>query len=101
MAQEDSHFHEGVNMPVVRLYYEDLEEMVSASRDTIMARLPMMGADIGKSAAEDYVDVEFFPDRPDLYSSEGVARALQGFLRHKGRTQEIRCHARLSDDRGG
>ncbi len=80
MAQEDSHFHEGVNMPVVRLYYEDLEEMVSASRDTIMARLPMMGADIGKSAAEDYVDVEFFPDRPDLYSSEGVARALQGFL---------------------
>ncbi|MFB3765132.1 MAG: phenylalanine--tRNA ligase subunit beta [Methanotrichaceae archaeon] len=67
-------------MPVVRLYYEDLEEMVGASRDTIMARLPMMGADIGKSAAEDYVDVEFFPDRPDLYSSEGVARALQGFL---------------------
>ncbi len=80
MAQEYSDFHEGVTMPVVRLYYEDLEEMVSASRDTIMVRLPMMGADIGKSAAEDYVDVEFFPDRPDLYSSEGVARALQGFL---------------------
>ncbi len=67
-------------MPVVRIYYEDLEEMVGASRDTIMSRLAMMGADIGKSAAEDYVDVEFFPDRPDLYSSEGVARALQGFL---------------------
>ena len=80
MAQEYSDFHEGVTMPVVRLYYEDLEEMVGASRDTIMVRLPMMGADIGKSAAEDYVDVEFFPDRPDLYSSEGVARALQGFL---------------------
>jgi phenylalanyl-tRNA synthetase beta chain len=67
-------------MPVVRLYYRDLEEMVGASRDTIMARLAMMGADIGKSAGEDYVDVEFFPDRPDLYSPEGVARALQGFL---------------------
>lgn len=67
-------------MPVVRLYYQDLEEMVGASRDTIMARLPMMGADIGKRAEEDHVDVEFFPDRPDLYSSEGVARALQGFL---------------------
>jgi len=26
------------------------------------------------------VDVEFFPDRPDLYSAEGVARAMQGFL---------------------
>ncbi|NLX38103.1 MAG: Phenylalanine--tRNA ligase beta subunit [Methanosaeta sp. PtaB.Bin087] len=67
-------------MPVVRLYYEDLEEMVGARRDEIMARMAMMGADIGKSNAEDYVDVEFFPDRPDLYSSEGVARALQGFL---------------------
>ncbi len=67
-------------MPVVRLYYEDLEEMVGARRDEIMARLAMMGADIGKRTAEDYVDVEFFPDRPDLYSSEGVARALQGFL---------------------
>jgi len=40
----------------------------------------MMGADIGKRAEEDHVDVEFFPDRPDLYSPEGVARAMQGFL---------------------
>ncbi|NPV61476.1 MAG: phenylalanine--tRNA ligase subunit beta [Methanotrichaceae archaeon] len=67
-------------MPVVRLYYQDMEEMVGASRDTIMSRLAMMGADIGKRAEEDHVDVEFFPDRPDLYSPEGVARALRGFL---------------------
>lgn len=67
-------------MPVVRLYYRDMEEMVGASRDVILSRLPMMGADIGKKAEEDHVDVEFFPDRPDLYSSEGVARALRGFL---------------------
>ncbi|HWQ18516.1 MAG TPA: phenylalanine--tRNA ligase subunit beta [Methanotrichaceae archaeon] len=67
-------------MPVVRLYYRDMEEMVGASRDVIMRRLPMMGADIGKKIEEDHVDVEFFPDRPDLYSSEGVARALRGFL---------------------
>ena len=67
-------------MPVVRLYYEDLEELVGASRDVILSRLPMMGADIGKKAEEAYVDVEFFPDRPDLYSAEGVARALRGFL---------------------
>lgn len=67
-------------MPVVRLYYEDLEQMVGASRETIMGRLAMMGADIGKRQEEDHVDVEFFPDRPDLYCSEGVARALAGFL---------------------
>ncbi len=67
-------------MPVVRLYYEDMERLIGASRDTIMSRLAMMGADIGKRAEEDHVDVEFFPDRPDLYSPEGVARAMQGFL---------------------
>jgi phenylalanyl-tRNA synthetase beta chain len=67
-------------MPVVRLYYQDMERLIGASRDTIMSKLAMMGADIGKRAEEDYVDVEFFPDRPDLYSSEGVARAMQGFL---------------------
>jgi phenylalanyl-tRNA synthetase beta chain len=67
-------------MPVVRLYYEDMERLIGASRDTIMRRLAMMGADIGKRAEEDYADVEFFPDRPDLYSPEGVARAMQGFL---------------------
>ncbi|MCR3883414.1 MAG: phenylalanine--tRNA ligase subunit beta, partial [Methanothrix sp.] len=71
-------------MPVVRLYYEDLEEMVGASRDLFMARMAMMGADIGKSNELEYVDVEFFPDRPDLYSSEGVARALRGFLDLEG-----------------
>ena len=67
-------------MPVVRVYYEDMERLIGASRDTIMGRLAMMGADIGKRAEEEYVDVEFFPDRPDLYSVEGVARAMQGFL---------------------
>ena len=77
-------------MPVVRLYYDDLEEMVGAKRDEIMARMAMMGADIGKSNEVEYVDVEFFPDRPDLYSSEGVARALQGFLDVKGGLPEYR-----------
>ena len=67
-------------MPVVRIYYEDMERLIGASRQTIMSRLAMMGADIGKRAEEEHVDVEFFPDRPDLYSAEGVARAMQGFL---------------------
>lgn len=67
-------------MPVVRLYYQDMEGLIGASREMIMSRLAMMGADIGKREEEDYVDVEFFPDRPDLYSPEGVARAMQGFL---------------------
>ncbi|MEM2097323.1 MAG: phenylalanine--tRNA ligase subunit beta [Methanothrix sp.] len=79
-------------MPVVRLYYEDLEQMVGASRELILERLPMMGADVGKSLEADYIDVEFFPDRPDLYSAEGVARALQGFLNIKTGLPEYEVH---------
>jgi phenylalanyl-tRNA synthetase beta chain len=67
-------------MPVVRLHYDDMERLVGASRETIMARLPMMGADVGKGEGDQFADVEFFPDRPDLYSPEGVARAMKGFL---------------------
>ena len=39
----------------------------------------MIGADIER-IEEESIDIEFFPDRPDLYSVEGVARAMRGFL---------------------
>jgi len=66
-------------MPVVTLYWDELERMVGASRERILGRLPMLGCDIER-VEEEYIDVEFFPNRPDLYSVEGVARALRGFL---------------------
>ncbi|MFP4655533.1 MAG: phenylalanine--tRNA ligase subunit beta [Methanohalobium sp.] len=66
-------------MPVITLNYEDLENLTSVDRDTIVEQIPMMGADIER-IEDDYIDIEFFPDRPDLYSVEGVARALRGFL---------------------
>ncbi|MDY6966495.1 MAG: phenylalanine--tRNA ligase subunit beta [Halobacteriota archaeon] len=66
-------------MPVVTLNYADLERLTGARRDEILNRIPMIGADIER-IEEDYVDIEFFPDRPDLFSVEGVARAMRGFL---------------------
>lgn len=66
-------------MPVVTLYWDELERLTGADRVTILARLPMLGCDIER-VEDDHVDVEFFPNRPDLYSIEGVARALKGFL---------------------
>lgn len=66
-------------MPVVTLYWDELEKLVGASREQILERLPMLGCDIERVEA-DHIDVEFFPNRPDLYSVEGVARALRGFL---------------------
>jgi len=66
-------------MPVIRLHYGYLEKMTGADRETILANLPMLGSDIER-VEEDHVDVEFFPCRPDLFSVEGVARAMRGFL---------------------
>ena len=66
-------------MPVITLYYDDLEELSGIDKDTIIRRIPMMGCDIER-IEDDHVDIEFFPNRPDLYSTEGVARALKGFL---------------------
>jgi len=66
-------------MPVISLHAAYLERLVGADREEIFSRLPMMGADIERMD-EEKADVEFFPDRPDLFSPEGVARALRGFL---------------------
>ena len=66
-------------MPIIKLPYEYLETLTGTDRDTIINRVPMIGADIER-IEETHIDVEFFPDRPDLFSTEGVARAMQGFL---------------------
>lgn len=66
-------------MPIISLYYDDLEELSGLDKDTVIKRIPMMGCDIER-IDDEHVDIEFFPNRPDLYSTEGVARALKGFL---------------------
>lgn len=66
-------------MPIITLKYDDLEKLVGADKDRILKHIPMIGANIER-IEDGHVDVEFFPDRPDLFSVEGVARAMRGFL---------------------
>ncbi|MEM3390883.1 MAG: phenylalanine--tRNA ligase subunit beta [Archaeoglobaceae archaeon] len=66
-------------MPVINLNWKELEELVGAKRDLILRRLPMLGCDVER-VDDEAISIEFFPNRPDLYSIEGVARALRGFL---------------------
>ncbi len=47
----------------------------------------MIGADVDRIDGDE-INIEFFPDRPDLYSVEGVARAMRAFLGHKPGLQE-------------
>ncbi len=70
-------------MPVINFSYSELCKLLEreVSIETLRTRLPMIGADL--NAADECVDelsFEFFPDRPDLYSVEGIARALRSFL---------------------
>ncbi len=66
-------------MAIIPLAYRYMERLTGTDRQTLIERIPMIGADIER-IEEDHMDVEFFPDRPDLYSAEGVARAMRGFL---------------------
>jgi phenylalanyl-tRNA synthetase beta chain len=66
-------------MAVIGLPYKYLERLTGTDSETILARLPMIGSEVERQEA-DHADVEFFPDRPDLFSVEGVSRAMRGFL---------------------
>jgi phenylalanyl-tRNA synthetase beta chain len=66
-------------MAVITLPYKYLERLTRTDRKTILEKVPLIGSDIERQE-EDHADVEFFPDRPDLFSPEGVARAMRGYL---------------------
>ncbi len=70
-------------MPVINFKYSDLCTMLGEEvpQKTLVDRIPMIGADMHETEGEsDEMSVEFFPDRPDLYSVEGLARAMRAFL---------------------
>ena len=68
-------------MPVISFSYPDFARLLG--RDIGLERLvetaPMMGCEVARVEGET-VELEFFPNRPDLYSVEGVARAMRAFL---------------------
>ncbi|MDP3622448.1 MAG: phenylalanine--tRNA ligase subunit beta [Methanobacteriaceae archaeon] len=67
-------------MPVITFDYKDLEKLgIEISKEKLIDILPMMGSDI-EDFDDESIKVEFFPNRPDQLSVEGVARSLKGFL---------------------
>jgi phenylalanyl-tRNA synthetase beta chain len=45
-------------------------------------RLPLLGTDIDR-CDEDVLDIEIFPNRPDLLSAETLSLAMRGFLHNQ------------------
>ena len=68
-------------MTNVSVRYGELVELVgkTLSIEEFVDRITMMGS--GHEATEgDVITFDIFPNRPDMYSAEGIARALRGFL---------------------
>ena len=68
-------------MTNVDVTYEDLVDLVGKrlSVDEFVDRITMMGS--GPEGVQgDVLTFDIFPNRPDLYSVEGIARGLRGFL---------------------
>ena len=45
-------------------------------------RLPLLGTDIDR-CDEEVLDIEIFPNRPDLLSAETLSFAMRGFLHNQ------------------
>ncbi|MEM2161600.1 MAG: phenylalanine--tRNA ligase subunit beta [Candidatus Nitrosocaldus sp.] len=66
-------------MPVVTLQHRRLERLVGKGIDEILAMLPYIALDI-EEEGNDYVKVEYNPNRPDFSTDYGIARALRGIM---------------------
>lgn len=67
-------------MPVITFKYQDLKDLgINLEKDELINTIPMMASDI-EDFDDEEIKVEFFPNRPDNLSIEGVARSFKGFL---------------------
>ncbi|MDR0767191.1 MAG: phenylalanine--tRNA ligase subunit beta [Methanosarcinales archaeon] len=66
-------------MPVITVDSKDLEALSGIGRQKIIDSVSMIGAEVER-VGEETIDIEFFPNRPDLYSVEGVSRAMKAFF---------------------
>lgn len=70
-------------MPVINFNLEDLKSLMGTKLEDreVLERIPMIGADFHDfDPVTKEASIEFFPNRPDLYSVEGLARALRAFF---------------------
>ncbi|MCK4332630.1 MAG: phenylalanine--tRNA ligase subunit beta [Thermoplasmatales archaeon] len=68
-------------MPLVTFDYNDFIDILGhhISKDELIEKLPMIGGDFDKIEGDE-LSIEFFPNRPDLTSVEGIARASRAFF---------------------
>ena len=80
-------------MPTINLDKKDLLNQIekNLSDEKLRDRISMLGTDI-ESISKDNVEVEIFPNRPDMLSAEGFARALSSFIGSKKGLREYKIN---------
>jgi phenylalanyl-tRNA synthetase beta chain len=67
-------------MPLVTFKYNDFINLLGyhIPKEKLIEKLPMIGGDFSHVTGDE-INIEFFPNRPDLTSVEGIARASRAF----------------------
>ena len=78
-------------MPVINFSYEDLIDLLGygLDRDRFLEEFPMIGCDVERVEGDE-IGIEIFPDRPDMNSVEGIARAVRSFFEIEPGLKEYR-----------
>ncbi len=71
-------------MPTITFDCDDLVQLTGTGKDDIIQVIEIIGGEI-ENVYGNSMDVNFLPNRPDLYSAEGVARAVKTFLTGSGK----------------
>jgi phenylalanyl-tRNA synthetase beta chain len=71
-------------MPLVTFKYQDFCNLLGTQlpKEKLIEKLPMIGGDFSHTSGDE-INIEFFPNRPDLTSVEGIARASRAFFGYK------------------
>ncbi|MCP8311657.1 MAG: phenylalanine--tRNA ligase subunit beta [Candidatus Methylarchaceae archaeon HK02M1] len=68
-------------MPVIKLRYDTLKALIKGDVSTkeLVDKIPYLGITL-EEVVDEYMKVEYNPNRPDFSTSYGVARSLNGLL---------------------
>ncbi|MEM3530980.1 MAG: hypothetical protein QXD42_04205, partial [Nitrososphaerales archaeon] len=68
-------------MPVITLYYDKLKSLIKGelSEKDLLDKIPYIGVTL-EEATDEYVKIEYNPNRPDFSTIYGIVRSLNGIL---------------------
>ncbi|KAA0005182.1 MAG: phenylalanine--tRNA ligase subunit beta, partial [Thermoplasmata archaeon] len=68
-------------MTIVTFRYEDMISLIGREieKEELIEKIPMIGVGLEKVDGDE-ISIEVFPNRPDMFSVEGIARALRAFF---------------------